>query len=161
MHARTHTYTQLYHIQILLCVFQCWMYIYEGLFSWSMKAFHGTTPLLETSADVTTSNQLRVRALSWVVEKNIWPPVEEFLMAFPSLCENAWCNESLFGNPLLDVSFHEWNLSHKSVRVIVFLELPFPPPWSDGLFIATELWPAARRRFLHFQPHLLLSASLC
>jgi len=92
------------------------------------ESFSRTTPLLEASADVTTSNHPCVRALFQVVKKNIWPPVEEFLMALPSLCRNAWCNESLFGNPLLDISFHEWNLLPEFVRVTVFLEPPLLPP---------------------------------
>ena len=52
-------------------------------------------------------------------------------MAFPSLCGNAWCNGSLLGNPLLDISFHEWNSIHDFVRVIVLLEPPIPPPWNE------------------------------
>lgn len=37
---------------------------------------------------------------------------------------------------------------------------PLPPPRSDGLFMATEFSPAARRRVLRLEPLLLLSTSL-
>lgn len=51
-----------------------------------MKAFHGTAPLLKTSADVTTSNKLCVTASFQVVKTDIWPPVEGFLMtSLPSV----------------------------------------------------------------------------
>lgn len=126
-------YTHSSVIQISLCVFKCWTYIYKGLLSaCNMKAVWYSTAIENVCRCYHIQPALCYSIISGCEDRHL-ATSRGVSHDFPSLCGNAWCRGSLFWHPLLDINFHEWNLIHKFMRVSVLLEAL--SPWSSGLFI--------------------------